>query len=198
MPKRNQPKLYHIWQSMKRRCDSPYTKQYKDYGGRGIKVCDRWINDFKTFEADMGARPEGCTLDRIDVDGDYTPENCQWATRTEQQRNRRDSVYVVIEGKKYLAAELSDKSGRKTDTIVRRAKAGLSMAEVLAPGTAFKPSKEHIKKAVAARIANSQKRCKNGHKRTPENTHTTPEGWNSCRICAREKSARQRASKYVA
>lgn len=72
------------------RCTYPKARRYKDYGGRGISVCERW-QKFENFLADMGARPEGLTIDRVNVDGNYEPGNCRWATQTEQQNNRRNS-----------------------------------------------------------------------------------------------------------
>jgi hypothetical protein len=78
------------WRKMIERCEKTYCRRYADYGGRGIKVCDRW-KVFENFYADMGDRPEGMSLDRIDVNGNYEPSNCRWATPQQQRANRRDS-----------------------------------------------------------------------------------------------------------
>ena len=82
---------HNSWQGMKQRCYYTKHAQYKDYGGRGIKVCDRWLGPygFQHFLEDMGTRPRGCSLDRIDNDGDYCPENCRWADRWAQSANRK-------------------------------------------------------------------------------------------------------------
>src|SRR5690349_13055815 len=82
---------YRVWQAMIRRCSSPNDKTRNLYGGRGIQVCERW-RDFANFYRDMGPRPDGLTLDRINVDGNYEPGNCRWATYSEQNRNRRPTL----------------------------------------------------------------------------------------------------------
>lgn len=86
--KGNQSATWHSWASMRKRCSLKSHRSYKDYGGRGIKICPEW-DSFENFLSDMGARPDGKTLDRIDVNGDYRPDNCRWATLSEQQRNKR-------------------------------------------------------------------------------------------------------------
>lgn len=95
---------FNSWSSMRDRCSRETAPAYSNYGGRGIKVCERWQHSFENFLADMGERPEGTTLDRIDPFGDYEPGNCQWSTPTEQARNRRKTHEVVALIHRYEAA----------------------------------------------------------------------------------------------
>lgn len=90
-------RLYGVWCMMRRRCSNPSSHNYKHYGARGIRVCERWMNDFNAFIQDMGPRPAGQSLDRINNDGNYEPSNCRWATPTEQRNNRRTDNEVLIE-----------------------------------------------------------------------------------------------------
>ena len=93
------PREYRSWQSMNTRCTNPNRSNYKHYGERGVKICKRWSerpNGFRNFLEDMGPRPEGCSLDRIDANGDYCPENCRWADKYTQSLNRRNSKTPYI------------------------------------------------------------------------------------------------------
>lgn len=89
--------LYESWSNMKARCSNRNNTKYQDYGGRGITYCERW-KKFELFLADMGERPVGMTLDRIDNDKGYCQSNCRWATRMEQARNRRSNVLCFYDG----------------------------------------------------------------------------------------------------
>ena len=195
MPFKHKPPFYNVWQSMRDRCSNPRAKQFSDYGGRGIRVCDRWQNSYANFAADMGPRPDGFSLDRIDNDGDYAPGNCRWADRKTQQRNQRRAVYVVIEGIRHRAIELADASGLKVDTIVKRAGQGLSLGDVLDP--AKRVFREGL--ALGGLATGAKKRaathCAKGHEFTDANTHITPQGWRRCRACHNAKMRRLNAAK---
>lgn len=178
---------YKIWLQMKQRCTNPKTKFFKYYGGRGISVCDRWMKSFPAFAQDMGERPEGFTLDRINTDGNYEPGNCRWASRKEQMFNVRCARKVTIEGVEYIASLLADMSGLKTDTIIARAKRNLTLQEVLDPkrrvfleGLAMSPNNQH------------KTHCRHGHEYTPENTYRTPAGYRQCRQCNRIQTLKSR------
>jgi len=102
---------YMTWQSMLERCENKRHDAYADYGGRGIKVCERW-HLFADFYEDMGERPSGLTLDRYpDKNGNYEPSNCRWATWNEQARNRRGNVRIEFDGHSATLAEWSERTG---------------------------------------------------------------------------------------
>jgi hypothetical protein len=198
MPFKNPHPLYTVWQSMKRRCDSPNNRSYHRYGGRGITVCERWLHDFHAFVDDMGKRPNGTSIERIDNDKGYSPENCRWATRSEQQLNRECCIKVVIEGVEYLATELSKLSGLKTDTIVNRAKQGFSYNAVIAA--------KHLRNVDGFAIgseASSEKRkakthCKRGHEFNETNLAISATGARKCKAChAMRERARNAFKKLI-
>ena len=103
--------LYRVWSVAKGRCHNPKDAKYRWYGARGIVMCARWLTSFADFRADMGPRPSGGTLKRRDNNGPYAPENCYWATRFQQGRNRRDNVTIVWQGKAQTLGAWAEESG---------------------------------------------------------------------------------------
>ena len=117
---------YYSWEKMRERCRNQNHKDYHHYGGRGIKVCRRW-DSFTAFLSDMGKRPPGTSIDRIDNSGDYTPENCRWATRSEQMRNSRRNRMLTYRGETLCIAEWTERLGFKKSTLRRRLDIGWSV-----------------------------------------------------------------------
>lgn len=108
------------WVAMRARCGREKHPMYHRYGGRGIKVCPEWRESFLAFYRDMGERPDGMTLERIDGDGDYTPGNCTWASIKDQANNRCDNRYVEHDGVVLTIAQLADKLSLNYETLYSR------------------------------------------------------------------------------
>lgn len=121
---------YSAWVSMIQRCNNPNSRAYKDYGARGIIVCDEWMS-FDNFLRDMGCRPDSMTLDRIDNNGNYEPSNCRWATRKQQMRNRRNNRILEYNGKKLTLTEWSEETGLTIETIRNRLRLGWDLSHAL-------------------------------------------------------------------
>lgn len=120
--KRGRSKTFRSWESMKQRCLNPRFSSYKWYGGRGIKVCERWASrkGFANFLSDMGEVPIGLTLERINNLGNYEPSNCRWATRKEQCRNRKTSAFITFRGRTQTVAAWAEGLGINDKTIYNR------------------------------------------------------------------------------
>ena len=122
---------YNSWAGMLQRCENPNDPRYKDYGGRGIVVCDNW-HDYQKFWNDMkGSYAEGLTIDRIDVNGNYCEENCKWSTQKEQANNRRNNHMLSFNGTTQTLAQWADALGINYDTLRYRIKRGWSVERAL-------------------------------------------------------------------
>jgi hypothetical protein len=123
---------------MRYRCENPVKHNYKYYGGRGIRVCERW-QDFASFLADMGERPDGATLDRINLNGNYEPSNCRWATKQAQMNNMSTNRVLIIDAQEKTMTEWSRIYGVPVGTIWMRLRKGWSPADAVQ-----KPVRAHM------------------------------------------------------
>ena len=121
---------YKTWIVMRRRCNDPKHSKYKYYGGKGITVCERW-SDFGNFHADMGERPRGMTIGRVDNSKGYSPDNCKWVTWTEQQNNRSSNHTITYGGVTLSVADWSRKVGLSQSTLLARIHKGWSVERSL-------------------------------------------------------------------
>lgn len=128
--------LYQRWRAMIGRCTLESGSQYRNYGGRGIQVCARWA-DFAAFAEDMGAGfDQNLELDRIDVNGDYSRENCRWASKKQQQRNRRNNHRVEWRGQTLTVYEWAERLGHKPNTLIYRLRRGWPVDRAMTFGAA--------------------------------------------------------------
>ena len=123
---------YNCWANLLTRCRNVHNRQYNDYGGRGISVCERW-HSFENFLADMGEKPEGFSIDRINNDGDYEPGNCRWASYRQQINNRRNTPMVMYQGETMAVSFLADKVGIRRKLLLDRIRRGLSIEDAISP-----------------------------------------------------------------
>ena len=124
----NGTKEHRIWKGIKQRCNNPKDTGYKNYGGRGIKICDRWNESFEDFYKDMGECPKDCDgIDRTDNDGNYDPDNCKWASTFENNQHTRASLTIPYKDKIYNCAALSRKLNIPFSTIRGRYKKSLQI-----------------------------------------------------------------------
>lgn len=134
-------RLYNTWTQIKQRCTNEKNDRYEEYGGRGIKVCKEWMESFEVFIewAQKNGYRNDLSIDRIDVNGDYEPDNCKWSTQVEQQRNKRNNHYIPINGKSKTVAEWAEISGVPYKTLQRRIDTGCKKEDL------FKPVNYHWK-----------------------------------------------------
>lgn len=120
-------KAYVTWRGIKARCLNGNDKRFSDYGGRGITICNRWLDSFEAFFADMGPPPTlAHSIDRIDNNQGYSKDNCKWSTPTEQGRNKRNNHLLTVSGATKAISAWSEESGTMAATIIRRVSAGWS------------------------------------------------------------------------
>ncbi len=190
----NGTRIQRIWFGIRQRCNNPKNQAYQYYGGRGIKICERW-SSLTNFLEDMGHPEPNMSIDRIDPNGDYCPENCRWATRSQQQSNRRNNHFIEFNGKRQTAMEWANEIGIAHQTVYQRIDLGWDVEKILS-------KEKHINKEGLALggLANgarnkSKTHCKWGHEFTPENTGKNGKNGRSCKKCKAIREAKRRESK---
>ena len=171
------PREYRAWSGMNWRCTNPNCGEFHNYGGRGIRVCSKWMNSATEFIKDMGEVPPGFELDRIDNNGGYSPENCRWTDHRTNCRNQRVSVSMTVRGVTKLVIEWAEEMHMPYATIYGRLWRGLSPEESLTIGSTNKP-KTH---------------CPKGHPYAGDNLIRS--GHKECRICTNARRRAKRANK---
>lgn len=126
-------KEYQAWKDIKQRCLNKNHRSYDNYGGRGIKICDEWINSFYNFYKDMGDSFANGWIERIDNNGNYCKENCKWADRNEQQNNRQKTIKITFDGKSLSLAQWARELGINKQVLYERKKAGWPIELMLSP-----------------------------------------------------------------
>ena len=176
--------LHDTYSSMKNRCLNPKNTAWKDYGGRGITICERWLikkpigQGFRNFLADMGERPAGFSIERIDNDGPYSPENCRWATRADQYANRRSNVWLTYGGETMTMKQWAAHLDIPYTTLCNRYRKKWTTEAILDTHILWGKGKTH---------------CKNGHEFTEKNTYRHGVS-RHCRTC-RNDTMRDRRKK---
>lgn len=179
MPTRKTPResMYGTWNSMMARCYNEKHAKYPLYGARGLRVCRRW-HTFQNFVDDMGMRPSGLMLERIDNDKGYSPENCKWATYAEQIRNRNITVWLTHDGKTMCIKDWADHLGISYSTLKERLRQGYSTELALT----MKPEP-----ANASKMRKYYDHCKNGHLYS-EHGKVDNRSHRVCKICEKDRN----------
>lgn len=136
-------RVHRSWMSMRQRCLNSNDKRFGDYGGRGISICERWMS-FENFYADMGPMPDGFSIDRINVNGNYEPSNCRWADHKTQARNIRANRLFTVNGETHCLSEWAELKGLNVKSLSTRLDRGWEFCRALT--TPFRPMKEFKRK----------------------------------------------------
>jgi len=151
-------KLHNVWRGMKERCNNPNSVSYKNYGGRGIKVCKEWSEDYESFRDwalkngyDNSKSRKEQNLDRIDNNKGYSPDNCRWVTQSENMRNKRDNVLITKDGVTKTATEWGEELGIHPRTIIGRVRSGYDVEDILSTERFIKKGRTGVKNITFSR-----------------------------------------------
>lgn len=170
-------KLYKIWSNMKARCYCKTATRYERYGGRGICVCDEWLNDFMKFRewSLLSGYKEGLSIERKDINSNYSPENCEWILKADQTKNTSRTHWVTHNGETKCVEDWCKELGLKSNTILMRAKRLDN--DFYKAIFEYEPYKK-----------NEKEFCPQGHKYTEETSRYNSKGYRYCKICSLQKS----------